>query len=437
MSGDEPDEIRNNPKMWLLSFRGSIVWSKVKGKLSASNLERPAMRQDVAGEVVPDKYIVQLAPNAVLDDRLIQKLKTESGIKVNKTTSFDLDGLKGFTVKANDSAIDSLAEYSSLISVEPVTVIRAAIIPRQATSTTLVAGDATWGLDRISHQKWTYTSRDFPVNQTEYVYNSTGGLNTVTYVVDTGIYTGHNDFGGRASHGANFITTEGPEDRNGHGTHVASTIGGRRYGAARRGRLVSVKVLNANGTGDISGIISALDWINKDVAAKKAFRRGSVVNLSIGADFSQIFNDAVSALAKAGILVVVAAGNNGADASKYSPASAPGACAIGSISYYNTVNAFSNFGSTVALHAPGFRVRSAGIAGPNAVVELSGTSMASPHVAGVGAYLMSINTRYTGSSLCRQMQVVATRNQLKKDDGTPLDIRTPNLIVWNTAVQPR
>lgn len=142
-------------------------------------------RQDVAGEVVPDKYIVQLAPNAVLDDKLIQKLKDESGIKVNKTTSFNLDGLKGFTVKANDSAIDSLAEYSSLISVEPVTVIRAAIIPRQATAGTLVAKDGTWGLDRISHRSWAYTSRDFPENKTEYIYNSAAGVNTVTYVVDT------------------------------------------------------------------------------------------------------------------------------------------------------------------------------------------------------------------------------------------------------------
>ncbi|KAF2216962.1 hypothetical protein CERZMDRAFT_108840 [Cercospora zeae-maydis SCOH1-5] len=395
-------------------------------------------RQDVAGEVVPDKYIVQLAPNAVLDDKLIQKLRTESGIKVNKTTSFDLDGLKGFTVKANDSAIDSLAEYSSLISVQPVTVIRAAIIPRQVTSRTLVATDGTWGLDRISHQKWTYTSRDFPNNQTEYVYNSAGGLNTVTYVVDTGIYTGHSDFGGRAVHGANFITAEGPEDKNGHGTHVAGTIGGRRYGVAKRGRLVSVKVLNANGTGDLSGIISALDWINKDVAANKAFRRGSVVNMSIGADFSQMLNDAVSALVKADILVVVAAGNSGADASKFSPASAPGACAIGSMSFYSSANAYSNFGPKVALHAPGFRVRSAGIAGPDAVVELSGTSMASPHVAGVGAYLMSINSsRYKGQLLCRQMQIVATRNQLKKDDGSALGNGTPNLIVWNTAVKPR
>ncbi|CAK1358060.1 Subtilisin-like protease 3 [Cercospora beticola] len=394
-------------------------------------------RQDVAGEVVPDKYIVQLAPNAVLDDKLIQKLKDESGIKVNKTTSFNLDGLKGFTVKANDSAIDSLAEYSSLISVEPVTVIRAAIIPRQATAGTLVAKDGTWGLDRISHRSWTYTSRDFPENKTEYIYKSVAGVNTVTYVVDTGIYTAHSDFGGRASYGANFITNEGPEDKNGHGTHVAGTIGGTKFGVARRGKLVSVKVLNVNGTGDLSGIISALDWINKDVAANKASRRGSVVNMSIGASFSQTLNDATNALANAGILVVVAAGNSAVDASTQSPASATGACTIGSMSYYNSANTYSNFGPKVALHAPGFRVRSAGIAGPNAVAELSGTSMASPHVAGVGAYLMSVSTSYTGSNLCKRMQQFATRNQLKKDDGTALGNNTPNLIVWNTATKPR
>ncbi|USW57056.1 Putative peptidase S8/S53 domain, peptidase S8, subtilisin, His-active [Septoria linicola] len=397
-------------------------------------------RADINGEIVPGKWIVQLAPQAVLNDALIKKLSNVSGIKVDKKTAFNLDGLvKGFTVKANDSAIDSLADYSSLVSVQPATVLRAAVVvaPKGygATASKVVTQkDGTWGLDRISHQKWTYSSRDFPENLTEYKYDPSAALGSTVYVVDTGVYTAHNDFRGRAVNGANFVAGEGFEDGNGHGTNVAGLIAGTRYGVAKKTKLMSVKALAADGSSDTSVVLQALEWIHKDATNNKR-RRKSVVNLSFDGPFDQILNDA---LAKAGLFVVVAAGNYASDANYYSPASAPGACAVGSMTYINTVNTFSNFGPKVALYAPGFRIIAAANTGPDAVSEMTGTSQAAPHVAGLAAYLLRLDSsKYVAKTLCQQMQGLATKNQLKNDDGTPLTSGTSNLIAFNGVAQQR
>jgi subtilisin family serine protease len=226
-------------------------------------------------------------------------------------------------------------------------------------------------------------------------YDDTQGELVDSYIIDTGILITHNDFGGRATWGQNFAGDGQNTDCNGHGTHVAGTVGGTRFGVAKKTTLIAVKVLTCSGSGSYAGVINGINW-----AAGQSSKRRSVANMSLGGLVSNAVNEAVDNAVASGLVMVVAAGNDRSDACKYSPASAKSAITVGATYTDSNSNgdqideraSFSNFGECVKVLAPGQGIDSAYIGNPqnSATRILSGTSMASPHVAGVAALWMGM-----------------------------------------------
>jgi subtilisin family serine protease len=205
-----------------------------------------------------------------------------------------------------------------------------------------------------------------------YVYDSTAGAGTCIYVADTGIYTAHSDFGGRASSLQNWVTTESNADLNGHGTAVAGTAGSTTYGVAKLSSIFSLKVCDQNGNCNVSAVVAAIAFAASDFKNRNC-PNGPVINLSLGglsAGWQSVTNSVVAAT-QAGVLVVAAAGNNYANTQSYLPASAPGACAVGATDSNDAIATFSNWGSTVAVFAPGVDIESTYIGSTSATVRSS------------------------------------------------------------------
>jgi subtilisin family serine protease len=234
----------------------------------------------------------------------------------------------------------------------------------------------SWGLDRIDQ-------RLRPLDQ-RYRYTESG-VGAVVYIIDTGILFGHAEFEGRAVSGYDFIDLDADaSDCSGHGTHVAGTVGGRTVGVAKAVRLVSVRVLNCQGSGEYSQVIAGIDYVAGQPDAARA-----IANLSLGGPYSQATNDAVARATAKGVVVVVASGNGGADACLQSPAASPSAITVGATNASDVRSSWSNYGPCVDLHAPGDPIYSSLISGGYGTK--GGTSMAAPHVAGVAARYRSVN----------------------------------------------
>jgi subtilisin family serine protease len=214
-------------------------------------------------------------------------------------------------------------------------------------------------------------------NSGPYRYPSSGGSDVWSYIIDTGVYTAHNEFAtGRATWGWTYPGGTNA-DCNGHGTHVAGTVAGVLYGIAKNANVVAVKVLDCNGSGAMADIIAGIKWVQTQCAGYKCN-----ANMSLGGSKYAALNDAVDALSRSGVPVIVAAGNSNLNACNYSPSSAPDAICVGAMTSTDARSSFSNFGTCVNVFAPGTGIKSAWIGGVNAVNTISGTSMASPHVAG-------------------------------------------------------
>ncbi|MCM3903439.1 MAG: S8 family peptidase [Pyrinomonadaceae bacterium] len=244
----------------------------------------------------------------------------------------------------------------------------------------IVTADATqtnppWGLDRIDQ-------RNRPLSGT-YTYNWTGS-GVRAYIIDTGIRTSHTQFGGRASNVFDAFGGNG-QDCHGHGTHVAGTVGGSTYGVAKSALLRGVRVLNCSGSGSNSGVIAGVDWVRQNHIAP------AVANMSLGGGVSTALDNAVNNLSNAGVAIAVAAGNSNANACNSSPARAANAITVGSTTSTDARSSFSNFGTCLDLFAPGSAILSAWFSSNTATATLSGTSMASPHVAGVAALFKQAN----------------------------------------------
>jgi subtilisin family serine protease len=238
----------------------------------------------------------------------------------------------------------------------------------------VVTADATqsnppWGLDRIDQ-------RNLPLNAI-YTFNWTGS-GVRAYVIDTGIRTTHTQFGGRASNVFDAFGGSGA-DCNGHGTHVSGTIGASTYGVAKSAMLRGVRVLDCNGSGSNSGVIAGVDWVTNNHI------NPAVANMSLGGGASSALDTAVNNLANSGVPIAVAAGNSNTDACTSSPARAANAITVGSITQSGARSSFSNFGVCLDIFAPGSSILSTYATSDTATATLSGTSMASPHVAGVAA----------------------------------------------------
>ena len=251
----------------------------------------------------------------------------------------------------------------------------------QEYTASIVQASATWGIDRVDQ-------RLGPLSTT-YSYVTTAS-NVTAYIIDTGIRTSHTQFGARATLGFNaFRKAAANGDCNGHGTHVAGTVGGSTYGIAKEVRLVAVRVLDCNGSGTTSGVIAGIDY----VAGRKAASPGTpmVANMSLGGGASTALDNAVANAVSRGVVFAVAAGNSNVDACTASPARAPSALTVGATTTSDARASYSNFGVCVDIFAPGSGITSSWSTSNSATATISGTSMASPHVAGVAALYLSLN----------------------------------------------
>jgi subtilisin family serine protease len=325
-----------------------------------------------AADAIPGSYIVVLKPGSTEAGQVTsasQQLTKRYGGRVKNNYQATVRGFQA-TMSATEAA--RLAANPAVQFVEQDAQVRLS-----GTQT-----GATWGLDRTDQ-------RSLPLSNT-YKYGTAG--NVTAYVLDTGIRLSQSEFGGRARYGYDFIDkTANPanHDCNGHGTHVAGTIGGRTYGVAKDVKLVAVRVLDCRGTGSYSAIIAGIDWVTKN-AVKPA-----VANMSLGGSVSAALNAAVTRSIAAGVTYAVAAGNDNTDACNQSPAAAPDAITVGATSNNDARASFSNYGRCVDVFAPGQQITSASYQSDTATAVMSGTSMASPHVAGAAALVLGANPKLT------------------------------------------
>ena len=270
---------------------------------------------------------------------------------------------------------------------------------------------ATWGLDRSDQ-------RNLPLNST---YNADGNAQGVpVYVVDTGVLASHQDFTGRVKAGYTAVSDgNGTTDCNGHGTHVAGTIAGTKYGIAKSASIIPVRVLDCNGSGTTSTVIAGLDW----VASQNP--KNAVVNLSLGGGTSTALDDAINRVVNKDIVVVVAAGNNNADACNYSPSRVPAAITVGATTNQDQRANYSNYGKCLDVFAPGSNITSDWYSSNTATATASGTSMASPHVAGLAAILRAIYTGENVPQITNRILNKATTNKV-----TDSQTGSPNRLLY-------
>ncbi|WP_327306665.1 S8 family peptidase [Streptomyces sp. NBC_01298] len=339
--------------------------------------------------------------------------------------------LSGFAVRTTAARAAELAADPRVASVEPDTVFRIdddtpvgeAVAP-VAPAVPLVQAPAPWSLDRLDQS-------ELPLDGS-YTYPAKAEGITA-YIVDTGINTLHQEFGGRARWGANAVFMERATDCNGHGTHVAGTVGGATYGVAKGVSLVAVKVADCRGDATLSAITGGIDWMVKD--ALKSPATPAVANMSLGGGYSFALNRAVKRAIASGITFAVAAGNSNENACTGSPAGVPQALTVGATDALDRRASFSNHGACVDLSAPGVAVTSAWKGSATATARASGTSMAAPHVAGAAALVLARGLAAGGPRRTpAQVAEVLVRDSLR-DRITALPAGTPNLLLHVAAAE--
>ncbi len=278
--------------------------------------------------------------------------------------------VRGFHARMSETQAARLAADPAVEYVEQDAVIEAAA----------TQPGVTWGLDRIDQHVRTLDRK--------YTYRS--AKDVTAYVIDTGIRTSHKDFGGRATSGWDFVDGDKTaDDCNGHGTHVAGTIGGATYGVAKDVKLVGVKVLDCDGSGSYSDFIAGIDWVTAHA------KLPAVANMSIGGPKDKALDDAVNRSIAKGITFAVAAGNDNRNACKFSPSDTSNAITVGAVDSGDKRASFSNYGACLDIFAPGVNIKSASNESNTGTAVMSGTSMASPHVAGAAALVLGAHPAWT------------------------------------------
>jgi len=366
------------------------------------------LRASAVADRVPGRYIVVLKEEAAATE-----FEIASGRPSVSQLGFELASrnggrlvhqyrraLKGMVVTMTEGQAEALARDPRVDYVEEDRIVR--LQDAQP--------NATWGLDRIDQ-------RDLPLDRT-YTYETDGSGVTV-YVIDTGIRRDHQSLGGRVESGFSAISDgRGSEDCNGHGTHVAGTVGSVPYGVAKGVSLVAVRVLNCQGSGTNSGVIAGVDWVTQNR------RLPAVANMSLGGGASSALDTAVRNSVGSGVTYAVAAGNSNQDACTGSPSRVPEALTVGASQSNDARASFSNFGPCLDIFAPGASITSSWHTSATATSVLSGTSMASPHVAGAAALYLDANPTASSSEVAQAISNNATANRL-----TSIGTGSPNRLL--------
>jgi len=322
---------------------------------------------------------------------------------------YNFKGFKGYAAKLPKEAVKDLSNDPYVDYIEEDKVV--SILGEQK-------APPSWGLQRIS-------SRDLPLSK-DFKYPDSAGANVTVYVIDTGIFYKHKEFEGRATVGKSF-TKDGDNDGNGHGTHVAGTIGSKTYGIAKKVDLIAVKVLDARGSGQTSDVIGGIEFVAVE-GPKKAKKGGlSVANMSLGGGKSRAIDNAVKAAIEAGIVFAVAAGNSAGDACKLSPAGVEEAVTVAASDKNDNLASFSEKGKCVDIIAPGVDITSTWnkLGGINTI---SGTSMASPHVAGVLALAIAEGNFTTPAQVKDYLKAIASKDRIKGNLR-----QTPNSLLFDNV----
>ncbi len=426
--------------------------ASLQARDTSAEAEAPVYTASVGA--VADKYIVVLKNELSSDDLTVHKnwvqkqqkthsaklLANEPQNKFFSNTakdssdkhggiSFDFDiedKLKGYAGYFLKETIEELKKNKDVAFIEQDAVVKAFDATTQ--------DDAPWGLARIASKK----SVD-GASTGKYLYDADAGEGVTSFIVDTGINTDHEDFEGRASWGTTF-PSDGDSDGVGHGTHCAGTIGSKTYGVAKKANLVAVKVLDSSGSGTNSDVIKGIQWVakkHKENASKSGYK-GSTANMSLGGGKSEAVNNAANAAVEAGVHFAVAAGNENQDACNTSPASAEKVVTVGASTNADARASFSNYGKCVDIFAPGQDILSTWIGSSSATNTISGTSMASPHIAGLLTYFLSLqpsaNSTYSSASAVTPAQLKKAIISFGTEDAlSDVGTGSPNVLAYNGA----
>jgi len=366
----------------LIGIPALLVTVAAGALATSASAAEGTIREAGSSSVVKDSYVVVLKSSTAVP-AAVTSLKGKYGGKVGRTYQH---ALGGFEISIGEAAAKKLAADPAVSYVQ-----KNGIFSIKATQS-----NPPWGLDRIDQ-------RALPLSTT-YTYDTTAS-NVHAYIIDTGIRVTHQQFGGRAVSGTDAVDNDSnAADCNGHGTHVAGTVGGSTYGVAKAVQLVAVRVLDCAGSGTTAGVVAGIDWVTAN-AIKPA-----VANMSLGGGADSVLDAAVNRSIAAGITYAVASGNETANACNSSPARVPNAITVNATTRTDAKASFSNFGTCTDIFAPGQDILSSWYSSDTATNTISGTSMATPHVVGAAALVLAANPGFTPAQVASALTTAATPN---------------------------